>query len=130
MRPPLKGCLATAAFLLLLGMTLIAAGMRHPAVFFDLQGTWQRQVDDQTDTRLELQVKGKKMEYRFVSERFPELSSLLHTYEWSALDKDTIRVHYDDEHWVDADITMDGSEMTFSPAVTLQESTETWHRVK
>ena len=127
--PQVLAVIIATAFVLGAGVAL-AADLLHWDTFLSLQGKWQRQVDAQTDTRLELQVKGNKMEYRFVSKRFPELSSLLHTYEWTALDEDTIRVRYDDEHWVDTDVAIKNRTMTFSPAVTLQENSETWHRAK
>ena len=118
--------LSVAALLLLL--TVCAANLRYPGVFFRLQGTWARQVDDLTDTRLELQVRGRKIEYRFVSRRFPELNDTLHVYRWEFLDADTLRVHYDETHFVDTDLSVEGRTLTFTPAITQEEDEGVWYK--
>ena len=113
---------------LLLALTVCAANLRYPGVFFRLQGTWTRQVDALTDTRLELHVKGKTIEYRFVSRRFPDLNDTLHVYSWEFLDADTLRVHYDETHFVDTDLTVQGRTLTFTPSVTLEEGEGIWYK--
>jgi len=128
MKPPLKTYLVPAAALLLLAVTLTAAWMQQPFLFLGLQGTWQRQADEQTGTKLELAVRGKSMEYRFVSERFSELDDTLHAYRWEALDADTVRVYYDEGHWVDTTVSVDGKTLTLSPAVTVREECEVWYK--
>ena len=118
--------LSVAALLTLL--TVYAANLRYPGVFFQLQGTWTRQVDALTDTRLVLQVKGRKIEYRFESQRFPELDDTLHVYRWEFLDGDTLRVHYDETHFVDTDLTVQGRMLTLTPAITLEEGEGVWYK--
>ena len=118
--------LAAAALILLSR----AARQRQDALLAKVEAVWTRAVEGETDCYLKLTLQDGEMEYRFVSIAYPSLSETFFTYGYTAMDEDTLRVTFPDGAKLDVDVTLneDGSEMTFSPAVTVAEESETWTR--
>jgi hypothetical protein len=49
-------------------------------------------------------------------------------YAWNFLDEDTLRVYYDETHFVDTDLTVEGRTLTFTPAITQEEDEGIWYK--
>lgn len=90
-------------------------------------GTWYRQGGE--NWYLEFAVEDGKMEYRFVSAEFSDLSETLYTYGCEVKNGSILRVQYPEgEKRVRVTFSRDGKEMTFSPAITSAEDEEVWVR--
>ena len=125
--PKLGKVLTALAAVCVIGLVL-AADLLHWDTCLALQGHWTQRFSDLPGTRLELRVRGSRMEYHLISERFPEMNELLHTYTFTPTDQTTLCIAYDETHTVETAFTLQKGVLTFSPAVTRESESETWYK--
>ncbi|MDO4845527.1 MAG: hypothetical protein Q3977_02840 [Oscillospiraceae bacterium] len=103
---------------------------RRASLLAKVETVWTREVEGEENCYLKLTLQDGRMEYRFVSLAYPSLSETLFTYDYTAADEHTLRVTYPDGALLDVTVSLneDESELTFTPAVTVAEASETWTR--
>lgn len=127
MKKHLVPLLLVLALLLGMAAALVVSARQAAALEKQMQGVWYREGGE--DWHLALVVTEGKMEYRFVSSQFPDMTETLYTYGLKAKNGNTIRVEFPE---ADADaavsVTVTEKEMTFSPAITSAEESEVWKK--
>jgi len=99
-----------------------------------MQGTWTHGVEEDRNTHLELIFDAGTAKYNFRNVRYPEYDQTLLAYGWEAVDGQNIRIFYPEggERLIGVTFTPASGEtpeqVTFCPAITSMETSETWER--
>lgn len=95
-----------------------------------IMGVWQRQPDTEAgeDVLLELHIGKDRLEYRFVSPKFPDLNKTLVTYHWEPVNGGLLRLVDAEGKTLPVAVSQKDGRMFLSPGITQQSSYEEWER--
>lgn len=99
-----------------------------------LLGSWTRSVEDDRNSRLELVITDGDIQYNFRNARFPEYDQTLFTYGWTPMDGQHLELRYPEGGSNLLRVTVTPAQgdtpaqVTFSPAITSPDASETWER--
>ncbi len=125
-----KKVLAVAIVLAVLSLLLAFGRMEQQKMTLakNMEGVWEKPLED--GVFLQLEIEKGSMVYRLVSLDFAELGEVLAEYQWKALDGSRISATLEGGKSRTLTATVEDGVLTFSPALTVDSSTESWQKVE
>ena len=107
---------------------LFVNARKRSAEAFDarISGTWVRQTEENWYT--ELEIGEGEMCYKFFSPDYPEYNEILQNYYYQIVGENTLKISPDGETFGTFTVTFGEDSLTFSPALTGSEQSETRYR--